>query len=152
MLSKAEKVVQRKTIAYLRASTLSHQSNLNDSQVRKHPRKSGNTIFTIYYVMFRPKWAANSVVCSPIWQQFKLIQYVRHLFFICKFKKDKINSNPEKEVTLIFIPSIAAIATYRIWQKFKLIQACMHALITCKNEEVPIENKGARVATIFFPF
>ena len=39
----------------------------------------------------------------------------------------------------------------RIWLKFKPTQDIMVVLVTCKNEEDPLKNKGARVATTFFP-
>ena len=39
----------------------------------------------------------------------------------------------------------------RIWLKFEPIRDIMVVLVTCKNKEDPIKNKGARVATTFFP-
>ena len=34
---------------------------------------------------------------------------------------------------------------------FEPIRDIMDVLVTCKNEEDPMKNKGARVATTFFP-
>ena len=54
--------------------------------------------------------------------------------------------------TLIFGHSRAAnsVVYCQIWLKYKLIQAFKHVLITCKNKEDPIENEGARAATILY--
>ena len=39
----------------------------------------------------------------------------------------------------------------RIWLKFEPIRDIIVVLVTCKNEEDPMKNRGARVATTFFP-
>ena len=72
-----------------------------------------------------------------------------HALIICKFEKDRINSNGEKVVTSIFRRSRAAnsIVSGGIWPKFKRIQAFMHVLITCKYETDPIENSREDVMT-----
>ena len=38
-----------------------------------------------------------------------------------------------------------------IWSKFELILDVMVVLVTCSNEEDRIKNRGARVATRYFP-
>ena len=53
-------------------------------------------------VFLRCSRAANSVVGGPIWPKFELIQDIMHVLITCKFEKDRINSNGEKVVTLIF--------------------------------------------------
>ena len=59
-------------------------------------------------VFLRRSRAANSVVGGPIWPKFGLIhnimhvQDIMHVLIICKFEKDRINSNGEKVVTSIF--------------------------------------------------
>ena len=83
----------------------------------------------------------------------EFIQDIMHFLLICKFKKDKINSNREKVETLIFSPSRAAnsVVNCYIWQKFKDLQAFMHDLVFCRNEEDQIKNEGTRVFTSFLP-
>ena len=51
---------------------------------------------------FQRSRAANSIVGGPNLLKFKLIQDFIHLLLICKFQKDRINSNREKMVTSIF--------------------------------------------------
>ena len=53
-------------------------------------------------VILRRSRAANSIVGGPIWPKFELIQDIMPVLISCKFEKDRINSNGEKVVTLIF--------------------------------------------------
>ena len=66
-----------------------------------------------------------------------------------KYEEDPIKI----EGARIFKHSRAANSTVRgrIWLKFEPIRDVVVVLVTCKNEEVPMKNKGARVATTFFP-
>ena len=100
-------------------------------------------------IFFQRSRAANSVVDSPIWPKFELIQDIMHVLITCKFEKDRINSNGEKVVTSIFRRSRAAnsIVSGGIWPKFKLIQVFMHVLITCKYEKDPLKNSRENVMT-----
>ena len=45
---------------------------------------------------FRCLRAANSVVCSQIWPNFKLIQALMYVIITCKYEKDSIKNNQEK--------------------------------------------------------
>ena len=45
---------------------------------------------------FRRLRAANSVVCSWIWPNFKLIQALMYVIITCKYEKDPIKNNREK--------------------------------------------------------
>ena len=71
---------------------------------QKQPRKSGDTIFPIISLWgyFRSSRADNSVVGDPIWPKFELVQDNMHVLVTYKLKMDRINSNREKGVTLIF--------------------------------------------------
>ena len=53
----------------------------------------------VYGNFFWLSRAANSVVGGQIWPKFELIQDIVHVLIICKFEKDRINSNGEKVVT-----------------------------------------------------
>ena len=53
-------------------------------------------------VVFRCSRADNSVVGGPIWPKFELGQDNMHVLVTYKFKMDRINSNREKGVMLIF--------------------------------------------------
>ena len=71
----------------------------------KNSRENVMTSFfplQVYGNFFRCSRAANSVVGGPIWLKFELIQDIMHVLITCKFEKDRINSNGEKVVTLIF--------------------------------------------------
>ena len=71
----------------------------------KNSRENVMTSFfplEVYGIFFRRSRAANSVVGGPIWPKFELIQDIMHVLIICKFEKDRINSNGEKVVTSIF--------------------------------------------------
>ena len=71
----------------------------------KNSRENVMTSFFPLWVYGNFFWrsrAANSVVGGPIWRKFELIQDIMHVLIICKFEKDRINSNGEKVVTLIF--------------------------------------------------
>ena len=43
--------------------------------------------------------AANSVVSSPIWTKFELVQNFMHILLTCKYKKDLTKINREKVAT-----------------------------------------------------
>ena len=75
-----------------------------------------------------------------------------HVLITCKFKKDWINSDKEKEETLIFSRSRAANSAVcdQILTKFNLIQTFMHVLITCKYHKDRIINSREIVETSFF--
>ena len=45
---------------------------------------------------FRRLRATNSVVCSRIWPNFKLIQALMYVIITCKYEKDPIKNNREK--------------------------------------------------------
>ena len=45
---------------------------------------------------FRHVRAANSVVCSRIWPNFKFIQALMYVIITCKYEKDPIKNNQEK--------------------------------------------------------
>ena len=47
-------------------------------------------------------YAQGQLVGGPIWLKFELIQDIMYVLITCKFEKDRINSNGEKVVTLIF--------------------------------------------------
>ena len=51
---------------------------------------------------FRCSRADNSIVGGPFWPKFELVQDNMHVLVTYKFKMDRINSNREKGVTLIF--------------------------------------------------
>ena len=51
---------------------------------------------------FRRLRAANSVVPGRIWPNFKLIQALMYVIITCKYEKDPIKNNREKEATLFF--------------------------------------------------
>ena len=100
---------------------------------------------------FRHSWAANSVVCDLIWPKIELFQDIMHFPVIRKLKKDRINSNREKEETLIVLdvqgqltPLSVVISAAEI-----LIQDFMYDLITCKKKN-PIKNEDARVAKTLY--
>ena len=51
---------------------------------------------------FRRLRAANSVVRSRIWPNFKLIQARVYVIITCKYEKDPIKNNREKKATPFF--------------------------------------------------
>ena len=71
-------------------------SNFDDDSI-KNERASMQTAF--YGKFFRHSRAANSVVSSPIWPKFELIQDFMRVLVTCKYKKDRIKSNQEKVET-----------------------------------------------------
>ena len=42
---------------------------------------------------------SNSVVSGPIWPKFELVRDFMHVLVTCKYKKDWIKNNQEKEET-----------------------------------------------------
>ena len=59
--------------------------------------------FKVYGIFFRRLKAANSVVGGQIWPKFELIQDIMHVLITCKFEKDRINSNGEKNGDVDFL-------------------------------------------------
>ena len=51
---------------------------------------------------FRRLRAANSVVLRRTWPNFKLIQALMYVIITCKYEKDPIKNNQEKEATPFF--------------------------------------------------
>ena len=51
---------------------------------------------------FRRLRAANSVVLGRTWPNFKLIQALMYVIITCKYEKDPIKNNREKEATPFF--------------------------------------------------
>ena len=72
-----------------------------------------------------------------------------HVLITYKSEKDRINSNREKVVTMIFRHSRTAysVGSGETWPELKLIQAFMHALIT-KYKKDPIKYNGTNVMTL----
>ena len=75
-------------------------SNFDDDLI-KNEWASMETPFSHYKSMgnFLDLSAANSVVSSPIWPKFKLIRDFMLVLVTCKYIKDRIKSNWEKEET-----------------------------------------------------
>ena len=98
--------------------------------------------------------AANSVVLGRTWPNFKLIQALMYVIITCKYEKDPIKKNREKEATRFFqiiTLSVAMETGGRIWLNFELIQASMHLLIACKYEKDQMKNSRENVMTSFSP-
>ena len=103
---------------------------------------------------FRRLRAAYSVVRGRIWPNVKLIQALMYVIITCKYEKNLIKNNLEKEATPFFqiiTLSVAMETSGRIWTNFELIQAFMHVLIACKYEKDQMKNSGRNVMTIFSP-
>ena len=85
--------------------------------------------------------ASNAVVCGPILPKFELIQDIMHVFDICKFKNDQINSNQEKvEKSILDVQwQLSGLTEIQTDPSFN---ALTHVLGTCKNEEDPIKMKA----------
>ena len=88
-----------------------------------------------------------------IWPNFKLIQALMYVIITCKYEKDPIKNNGEKEATVfqIISLSVAMETSGRILTNFELIQAFMHVLIACKYEKDQMKNSGENVMTSFSP-
>ena len=102
---------------------------------------------------FRRLRAANSVVLGRIWPNFKLIQAFMYVIITCKYEKDPIKNNREKEATPFFqiiTLSVAMETSCLIWPNFELIQTLMYVIISCKYEKDPIKNNREKEATPFF--
>ena len=88
-----------------------------------------------------------------IWPNFELIQALVYVIITCKYEKDPIKNNREKEATQFFqiiTLSVAMETSGRIWPNFELIQALMYVIITCNYEKDPIKNNREKEATPFF--
>ena len=75
-------------------------SNFDDDSI-KNERASMETAFSHYKFMgkFLDAQGANSVVSGPIWSKFELVRDFKHVLFTCKYKKDQIKNNREKEIS-----------------------------------------------------
>ena len=76
-------------------------SNFDDNSV-KNKRASMETPFSHYKSMgifFSRSRATNSVVSGPIWPKFELVRDFIHVLVICKYKKDRIQTNRENVET-----------------------------------------------------
>ena len=73
-------------------------SNFEDDSI-KNERASMETTFSHYKPMgnFRRSRTANSVVSGPYWPKFELVRDCMHVLVTCKYKKDRIKNNREKE-------------------------------------------------------
>ena len=85
---------------------------ISDAKVVKHIQHNqrtsspkGNDAHLRVIIQSEKKWklkffrrlrAANSVVCSQIWPNFKLIQALMYVIITCKYEKDPIKNNREK--------------------------------------------------------
>ena len=88
-----------------------------------------------------------------IWPNFELIQALMYVIISCKYEKDPIKNNQEKEATPFFqiiTLSVAMKTSGRIWPNFELIQALMYVIITYHYEKDPIKNNREKEATPFF--
>ena len=77
-----------------------------------------------------------------------------YVIITCKYEKDPIKKNREKEQHRFFqiiTLSVAMETSGRIWPNIELIQASMHVLIACKYEKDQMKNSGEKVMTSFSP-
>ena len=103
---------------------------------------------------FRSLRAVSSVVRGRIWLNFKLIQALMYVIITCKYEKDPIKNNREKNGNTVFqiiTLSVAMETSGRIWPNFEILQAFTHVLIACKYEKDQMKNSGENVMTSFSP-
>ena len=80
----------------LNSSELSCMSSLPARMkriVKKQPRKSGNTVFSIMTLSVAMETS------SRIWPNFKLIQALMYVIVTCKYEMDPIKNSREKVAT-----------------------------------------------------
>ena len=64
-------------------------------QIKKQPKKSGNTVFTITL-------SVAMETSSRIWPNFKLTQALMYVIVTCKYEMDLIKNSHEKVATPFF--------------------------------------------------
>ena len=62
-------------------------------------------IYVVHVYILRHTRAVNSTVSDRTWPKFKLVQYYIYIFFLYKFKRDRINRALER-VGTVFIDDL----------------------------------------------